>query len=118
MNELMSAIHVDAELFDRRLAEVSRRLVAHAGGVELVDLTADGRVLLKYTGLCTGCPYRPLTSAVTVRPMLMQVPGITAVEIQGSRISEEAERRLADHLSACAPNLSVGAGGRELDSPR
>ena len=39
-------------------------LAAHAGGVELVD-TERGVVTLRYTGMCTGCHLRPLTTAST-----------------------------------------------------
>ncbi len=80
-----------------RLADVRVALGAHAGGIELVGV-ADGVVTLRYTGMCTGCPLRPLTTASTVRPALQSLAGVTAVEVEGSRISEEAERRLAAYF--------------------
>jgi hypothetical protein len=45
--------------------------------------------------MCTGCHLRPLTTASTIRPALLALDGVEAVEIEGSRISAEAEARLA-----------------------
>ena len=81
-----------------RLNELRPALEAHAGGIELLDLDA-GIVRLRYTGMCTGCPLRPLTTASTVRPALLSLPGVTDVQIEGSRISAEAEARLAAALA-------------------
>jgi Fe-S cluster biogenesis protein NfuA len=78
----------------RRLAEINVILGAHAGGVELTAV--ENRVArLRFTGMCTGCPLRPVTTASTIRPALTQLAGIDEVEILGSRISAAAERRLA-----------------------
>jgi Fe-S cluster biogenesis protein NfuA len=85
----MPTAHVSA-----RLAEVNRILGAHAGGVELIEV--DDRVArLRFTGMCTGCPLRPVTTASTIRPALAQLPEIDHVEIEGSRVSRAAETRLA-----------------------
>ena len=69
-------------------------LGAHAGGVELVEVNGS-TVRLRFTGMCTGCHLRPLTTASTIRPALLELAGVDAVEIEGSRISAEAEARLA-----------------------
>ena len=69
-------------------------LNAHAGGIELVEVK-DGTVRLRFTGMCTGCHLRPLTTGSTIRPALLEVAGVNAVEIEGSHISAEAEARLA-----------------------
>jgi len=69
-------------------------LGAHAGGIELVGLSG-GVARVRYTGMCTGCPLRPVTTASTVRPALVGVEGVEEVEIEGSRISAEAEARIA-----------------------
>ena len=53
---------------------------------------------LRFTGMCTGCHLRPLTTASTIRPALLELEGVEAVEIEGSRISAEAEARLAAAL--------------------
>jgi hypothetical protein len=36
-----------------------------------------------------------VTTASTIRPALLELEGVTAVEVEGSRISAEAEARLA-----------------------
>jgi Fe-S cluster biogenesis protein NfuA len=77
-----------------KLDEVRPALAAHAGDIQLIEIR-KGTVRLRFTGMCTGCPLRPLTTASTLRPALLSVAGITAVEIEGSRISAEAEARLA-----------------------
>jgi Fe-S cluster biogenesis protein NfuA len=84
-----------------RLEELRPALDAHAGGVELVGVE-EGVVRLRFTGMCTGCHLRPLTMASTIRPALLDLEGITAVEAEGSRISAEAEARLADAFAKTA----------------
>lgn len=89
-----------------RLDYLSRLMNTHAGGLELVELDADGRVTVSFTGMCTGCPFRPLTMAGTIRPGLLTVDGVTSVRAKGSRISEEAEERLAAAI-AQSPRAGV-----------
>lgn len=79
---------------EARLEALRPVLDAHAGGVELVEVR-DGVVRLRFTGMCTGCHLRPLTTASTIRPALLELDEVRAVEIEGSRISAEAEARLA-----------------------
>ena len=76
---------------ETRVRQVSDILYAHAGGIELDHIDDDGTVHVQFTGACTGCPYRPVTMAATIRPSLLQIEGVTGVEATGSRISEEAE---------------------------
>lgn len=73
-------------------------LGAHAGGIELLGVEGT-TVRLRFTGMCTGCHLRPVTTASTIRPALLELPGVEAVEIEGSRISAEAEARLAAALA-------------------
>jgi Fe-S cluster biogenesis protein NfuA len=77
-----------------RVEQVDLLLHAHAGGIELREADDSGRVRLRYTGMCTGCPFKALTTEATVRPLLMELEEVTAVEIDGGRVSEEALRRL------------------------
>ena len=77
-----------------RLDELRPVLDAHAGGVELVGVEG-GVVRIRFTGMCTGCPLRPLTTVSTLRPALLELEGVESVEVEGSRISAEAEARLA-----------------------
>lgn len=76
------------------VADVDRALRAHAGGVELLG-ERDGEVELRFTGMCTGCAFKPQTMAVTVRPALLSVPGVREVRAAGARTSAEAEQRMA-----------------------
>jgi len=69
-------------------------LDTHAGGIELVEVSGS-TVRLRFTGMCTGCHLRPLTTASTIRPALLELAGVDTVEIEGSNISAEAEARLA-----------------------
>jgi Fe-S cluster biogenesis protein NfuA len=77
-----------------RLERLQPILDAHAGGIELVEVRGSA-VRLRFTGMCTGCHLRPLTTASTIRPALLELTGVETVEIEGSRISAEAEARLA-----------------------
>ena len=96
---------IDREILDERLGRVGRALDAHAGGIELVDIEADGQVRVRFTGMCTGCPLRPVEPQRLVRPVLEGVDGVTGVVAEGGRLSREAETRLFDALqesgSAC-----------------
>ena len=94
---------MDRGAIEAGVREVGARLAAHAGGLELAGIADDGTVTVRYTGMCTGCPYRPLTTAWTVRPALLAFEGVTAVRTEGSRISEEAEARLAAALAGSPP---------------
>lgn len=78
------------------LASVNKLLASHGGGVEAVELDRHGRLRLRFVGMCSSCPCKPLTVAATVRPWLERVPGISEVEVEGARISEEAARRLVE----------------------
>jgi Fe-S cluster biogenesis protein NfuA len=91
-----------------RVATIDRMLAAHAGGLELQEVRG-GEVRVAYTGMCTGCPLRPLTTTATVRPALLALPDVTSVHVAGGRISTEAEQRLAAALGPAASRWSAGA---------
>jgi Fe-S cluster biogenesis protein NfuA len=101
----VAATDIDHQELDDRLQVLSNLIATHAGGVEVVDLSEDGTLHLRFTGMCQGCPYRPLTMAATIRPSLLAVDGITGVVAAGSRISEEAESRLAAVLQPTLPPI-------------
>ena len=90
---------IDRAAAEAAVARVGTALGAHAGGLQLATVTADGTLRVRFTGMCTGCPYRPLTLAATVRPALGRLEGVRAVEAEGSRISAEAEERVARLLA-------------------
>ncbi|WP_203881123.1 NifU family protein [Planotetraspora kaengkrachanensis] len=70
----------------------------HRGGVELAGVDDQGTVEVRYTGMCTGCTYRPVCSEVTVRPALLELEGVVSVEIHGGRIDEGNRARLVADL--------------------
>lgn len=103
---------------EQTVEALSRMIRAHAGGLELCELSDDGIVTVKYTGMCAGCQYRPATTAGSVRPALLAIAGVTDVLVLGSRISAEAEARLADELAPYALQQRVtrivGRAAREI----
>jgi Fe-S cluster biogenesis protein NfuA len=87
-------VTVDRDAVEARLRDVSRLLRTHAGGLAVEDVSDDGTVRVRFTGQCTGCMFRPVTLEATIRPALLDVPGVACVEADGCRVSEEASRRL------------------------
>ncbi len=91
---------VDLERLRARVEQVCAVMRSHAGGVELAAVSPEGVVELRFTGMCQGCHFRPLTLHATIVPALMAVPGVTEVRAPGARISDEAEERLRAALGA------------------
>ena len=96
-------MNVSREALEARLAEINVLMRAHAGAIELLDVTEAGVVTVRFVGKCTGCELRPVTTISTVRPALLAVAGIERVVVLGVRMSEEAEERMAQSLSAAHP---------------
>jgi Fe-S cluster biogenesis protein NfuA len=113
----MAEQRVDRALVEERIAEVNRLMSAHAGEIVIDDLSDDGVLRVKFLATCTACPYRPLTMAGTIRPALLAIPGVTRVEAVGSRISEEAEHRLAKALIGSLPIWPLASRDPSADSP-
>jgi Fe-S cluster biogenesis protein NfuA len=82
------------------VAYINRLLSAHRGSVQVYESEDPGVLRVQFGGMCTGCPLRPLTLAATIRPLLLQVPGVTDVAMTGGRISHEAEARIDRYLGA------------------
>jgi Fe-S cluster biogenesis protein NfuA len=102
---------IDRAAVEGRVAELARLMNTHGGGLELESLAEDGTVLVRFTGMCTGCTFRPVTMVGSVRRALSELPGVTRVEAAGTRISEEAEERMAAAL-ALVPNPWTRAAQR------
>jgi Fe-S cluster biogenesis protein NfuA len=93
----------------RGVAAVDRALRAHRGGAELVDRRPDGEIVLRLTGMCTGCVFWPATLAGTIQPLLEHSLGTqVTVSVEGRRVSAAAmarlsaltpPRQLTEHLS-------------------
>jgi Fe-S cluster biogenesis protein NfuA len=105
---------------DARIAEhvemLSDFLGQHAGGLTLESISEAGHVTVRYTGMCTGCLYRPVTMGATIRPFLMEVEGVTSVEAVGSRMNDRANEMLQEDLGRWWLDLEVvGSGSRRTD---
>jgi len=56
-------------------------LQADSGDIELVEITADGIVKVKFTGACDICPMSQITLRAGIeRALMREVPGIRRVE--------------------------------------
>jgi Fe-S cluster biogenesis protein NfuA len=96
---------LDRQALARRVDQVSQAMGTHGGGIELVNLSAQGAVRVRFTGLCAGCQLRPLTFAETIEPAIRAVPGVSAVAADGARISEQAAARLRHYHDIQADDL-------------
>jgi Fe-S cluster biogenesis protein NfuA len=92
------AIRPDDGAIEGRMQALASILDAHAGGIDLVGIDEEGEVTVRFTGMCTGCPLRPVTLAGLVRPALLDIEGVEAVRAEGARISAEAEARMASQF--------------------
>jgi Fe-S cluster biogenesis protein NfuA len=86
---------VDRAKLETRARLVSRMLALHGGGVEVVDVGADGAVKLAFTGLCTACWMRPITLENVVGPAFRDFDGVADVQVDGVRMSAAAQQRLS-----------------------
>lgn len=108
---------VDVARLRDRIRQVCALMRSHAGGVELVDVDSAGVVELRFTGMCQGCPFRPVTMYGTIVPALLAVPGVSEVRAAGARISEFAAERLqaavGEQGMRLPPLIGGAADGRE-----
>ncbi len=62
------------------LNEIRPMLQADGGDVEFVSVSPDGKVCVRLTGACGGCPMATMTLKVGVESHLKKkVPGVTEV---------------------------------------
>jgi Fe-S cluster biogenesis protein NfuA len=85
---------IDLARLQRRIASLNVLIRSHAGEIELANVSAEGVVTVRYVGMCAGCDYRPVTTAGTVEPALLDVPGVSKVAVAGARVSDEALMRI------------------------
>ncbi|MBL9141271.1 MAG: NifU family protein [Phycisphaerae bacterium] len=65
---------------ERVLAEIRPAIQDDGGDVELVGVSAEGRVTLRFKGACTACPSRDMTLQHGIERTLRElVPEVTAV---------------------------------------
>jgi len=92
-------VSICRQALEDRIVEINGLMRAHAGAIELLDVSEDGEVRVRLVGKCTGCELRPVTLAATIRPGLLAVKGVARVTAMGVRVSEEAEQRLAQSMT-------------------
>ena len=67
----------------RALDGVRPYLGSHGGDVELVGLTAEGRVLLRMLGSCDGCPSSSITLTLAVEGAIREAaPEVTGIDVE------------------------------------
>ena len=71
-------------------------LLIHGGGIDLVSIDESGRVELEFQGACRGCALQSVTYAIGVRQRLMEIPGVTEIDVKGVRLSKMALKRTAE----------------------
>jgi len=98
------------DVTERDLAGALTRVMrAHGGGLELTRPGPDAEV--RFTGMCAGCPGRPLCLENLVIPALLAVDTVTSVTAAGTRADPAALGRLRA-LSAGEPREDpAGAAG-------
>ena len=107
--------------------ELNVMMSSHAGQIVLDEIDDAGVVHVHFEAFCQGCPWRPATFAATIRPRIMEVPGVTGVEAPGARVSAAAERRFVEmgyglqaprtrHLTMADPDADP-TDDREGESP-
>jgi len=66
---------------EKAVDKVRPYLQRDGGGLELVDVSADGVVKVRLTGACHGCPYSQVTLRAGVERVIKhEVPEVTKVE--------------------------------------
>lgn len=80
---------------------LTRVMRAHGGGLELTRAGPAAEV--RFTGMCAGCPGRPLCLENLVTPALLAVDAVTSVTAAGTRADPAALDRFRA-LSAGGPH--------------
>ena len=66
---------------EKALEEVRPWLRADGGDVDLIGVSDDGKVSVKLTGACHGCPMAQMTLHMGIKKRIMElVPEVTDVE--------------------------------------
>ena len=68
------------ERVDAALDLIRPYIHSHAGEVNIVDITDDGKVKIQMVGTCHGCPMSMLTLRLGIERILLEkVEGVTSV---------------------------------------
>ena len=69
------------EQVQKAIEEVRPSLQADGGDIELLSVSPDGKVKVRLTGACKGCPMAQITLKHNVERYLKeQVPGVVSVD--------------------------------------
>ena len=69
------------EQIEKALDDIRPMLMADGGNVELVDVSDDGKVKVRLTGACSGCPSSQVTLKMGIEQALKEkVPSVQSVE--------------------------------------
>jgi Fe-S cluster biogenesis protein NfuA len=96
-------------MVESRLPAVRRQLSSHGGGVDLVGVSRDGVVELRFTGMCAACMLKPLTMASVIQPAFADLDGVSRVTAPGTRLSPQAMARLAGAVRYASPSMPNGS---------
>ena len=84
--------------------EVRPVLSVHGGDLDLVEVTPDGLVRLRFQKACKGCGYKAITLAASVRQRLLSIPGVTDVQAEDVIIAPGTLRRIDALLGSRRPS--------------
>ena len=87
--------------------QVRPLLKLHGGGVTFLNVSADGVIELEFEGACRGCSLKSITYALGIRQKLMPIPGVTAVNMNGVRLSDAALARVEKYYGGHTPWVGV-----------
>jgi Fe-S cluster biogenesis protein NfuA len=103
------------ERLNERVAELNALMKTHAGAIEVVDVTSDGVLTVRFVAMCQGCPFRAVTLYGLIKPGLEELPGVSEVRALGVRVSEEAAERAVLAIGEDSAWLPLAARNRDLD---
>lgn len=75
-------------------SQIRPLLHIHGGDLELVSLSDEGVVHVRFHAACRACPLKAVTYAVSIRQRLMEIPGVTDVVMDDVRLSRTAIARV------------------------
>lgn len=66
--------------------------------MELAHLSDEGLVTVRFDGMCTGCPSRPVTIIATIKRCLGNLDFVTGVVAEGVSVSDAAMNRVQKYF--------------------
>jgi Fe-S cluster biogenesis protein NfuA len=86
----------DSQRVQAVLDEVRPRIHAHHGDVVIREITDEGVVRVAFKGNCVGCPFQLTTLGAALLPTLLEVEGVTDIQLVGRELPASVMRRIAD----------------------